>query len=158
MWALVALLLSVFLGNTATVFAMPDSSRVAMQDSSRQKWWSELKLTADQKLKLKAIREDMQQFRKANFEKMKDLREKSKQELLKALPSKDVLYGFAKQLADQHRTMAEHMADHMLKLKGILTKEQFEKILSKDFFMGMQKDHGGNDGGADKKDRRHDKE
>jgi Spy/CpxP family protein refolding chaperone len=157
-----ALLMAVVFGCLFGAYAMPDSTHAArhmsMQDSSHQKIWAELNLTADQKVKLKTMREDAQQSRTAIFDKMKDLRDKSKQELLKEKPSKDVLYGYAKQLAEEQKILAEHMADHMLKLKSILTKEQFEKVLSKDFFMGMQKEHGGNGSGSDKKEHWHEKE
>jgi hypothetical protein len=33
--------------------------------------------------------------------------------------------------------MSEKMADHMLKMKTILTKDQFQKLLSKDFWHGL---------------------
>jgi Spy/CpxP family protein refolding chaperone len=113
----------------------PDPSAAA-RDSSHQKWWAQLNLTADQQAKLKTLRAEMKDFRKANFEKMKTLLDKNKAELLKAAPSKSVLYGYAKEMGDLHKTMSEHMADHMLKMKSILTKDQFDKLLSRDMFMG----------------------
>jgi Spy/CpxP family protein refolding chaperone len=109
------------------------------RDSVHQKWWAQLNLTDDQKTKLKSLRADMKDFRKANFEKMKSLLEKSKEELLKAAPSKAVLYGYAKEIGDLHKAMSEHMADHMMKMKAILTKEQFQKFLSRDFRQGMDR-------------------
>jgi Spy/CpxP family protein refolding chaperone len=117
-------------------------STAAVKDSAHQKWWSELDLTADQKTKLKGLRVDMKEFRKANFEKMKALLDKSKDELLKAAPSKTVLYGYAKEMGELHRTEAEHMVDHMLKMKSVLTKEQFEKLIK----MGLRRGPHGMDG------------
>jgi Spy/CpxP family protein refolding chaperone len=121
----------------------PHDSTVAAGDSVHQKFWAQLNLTVDQKQKLKAIREENKDFRKANFEKMRALLEKSKDELLKPSPSKSVLYGYAKEMGDLHKTEAEHMADHMLKLKTILTKEQFEKLIKMGPPHGMHgmKDH-----------------
>jgi Spy/CpxP family protein refolding chaperone len=127
--------LSLFL-IASRAFCVPDSTAHA-QDSTHQKWWAQLNLTEDQKAKLKTLRADMKDFRKTNFEKMKSLLDKSKDELLKAAPSKTVLYGYAKEMGDLHKAISEKMADHMLKMKTILTKEQFQKLLSKDFWHGM---------------------
>jgi Spy/CpxP family protein refolding chaperone len=123
--------------SASPAFCVPDSA-MAARDSSRQKWWAQLNLTADQKAKLKTLRAEMKDFRKANFEKMKSLLDKNKAELLKAAPNRSVLFGYAKEMGDLHETMSEHMADHMLKMKSILTKEQFEKLLSRDMFRGPQ--------------------
>jgi Spy/CpxP family protein refolding chaperone len=112
------------------------TTKRAPGDSMHQKWFAQLNLTDDQKAKLKDMRKEMGEFRKVNFEKMKALREKSKVEFLKAAPSKTVLYGFAKEMGDLHKAMAEKMADHILKMKTILTKEQFEKMLNFDFGEG----------------------
>jgi Spy/CpxP family protein refolding chaperone len=118
--------------------AMPDSCSTAKQDSSHQQLWKQLNLTPDQAAKLKSFREEMKTFRKTSFEKMSELRKKSKEELLKATPDKAVLKGYAKDLGDLTKAMAEQMTDHMLKIKSVLTKEQFEKLLSKDFMMDMR--------------------
>ena len=142
----IAFLLAILFGTTASYAGPRDSSSAAMKDSSHQKMFEQLNLTVDQKAKMKALRQEMQDLRKANMEKMKALRDKSKDELLKAAPNKTVLYGFAKEMGDLHKAMAEHMADHLLKVKAVLTKEQFEKMLSKDFLKGMREqrmhDHG----------------
>jgi Spy/CpxP family protein refolding chaperone len=106
-------------------------------DSSHQKWWAQLNLNDDQKAKLKELRAGAKDFRKANFEKMKSLLDKSKEELLKPAPNKTVLYGFAKEMGELHKAMAEHMAEHMLKVKAILSKEQFQKFMNRDFREGM---------------------
>ena len=111
----------------------------ATNDSCHQKLWAQLNLTADQKAKLKDMRSEMQTLRKTSRDKMKDLRDKSRDELLKAAPSKTVLYGYAAEISAVQKAMAEHMADHMLKVKTVLTKEQFEKLLSKDFWKNMRK-------------------
>ena len=134
---LVSLLLS-----TTAAFCSPDSTRAAPRDSSHQKWWAQLNLTDDQKAKLKTLRQEMRESRKANFEKMKVLLDKSKEELLKPAPNKALLYGYAKEMGDLHKAMAEHMADHMLKVKTILTKDQFTKLLSNEMHpLGMREMH-----------------
>lgn len=133
-----AVLFPVLVTAVSTFAAPHDSTSAAMRDSSHQKLMDQLNLSADQKAKMKALREEMSTLRRTNMEKMKALREKSKEELLKAAPNKAVLYGYAKEMADLHKAMAEQMADHMLKVKTVLTKEQFEKMMSKDFLKGIR--------------------
>jgi Spy/CpxP family protein refolding chaperone len=113
------------------------------RDSTRHRIWAQLGLSESQKAKLKEMRKQSMEFRKQNFEKMKVLLDKSKEELLKPSPSKAVLHGYAKEMGDLHRTMAEQMADHMIALKSVLTKEQFEKLLSNEFRPPMPGGHGG---------------
>jgi len=91
--------------------------------------WTQLKLTDDQKAKLKDLYKDMKQIRTDYAEKAKALREKAKTELLKSNPSKAVLYGYAKELGDLDRVLAEKRADHFLKAKTIFTADQFTKIV-----------------------------
>lgn len=136
-------LVSLVLSATAA-FCSPDSTKAAPMDSSHQKWWAQLNLTDDQKAKLKTLRQEMRESRKANFDKMKALLDKSKEELLKPAPTKAALYGYAKEMGDLHKAMAERMADHMLKVKTILTKDQFAKLLSKEMHPpGMREMHKG---------------
>ncbi len=118
------------------VFSAQDSASIS-RDSTRHKMWTQLGLSEDQKAKLKDMRKDMREFRKQNFEKMKVLLDKSKDELLKQSPSKTALYGYAKEIGDLHREMSQKMADHMLKIKSVLSKDQFVKLLSNEFMPPM---------------------
>ena len=88
---------SLFVSASGCASCGPDSTARA-GDSLHQKWWAQLNLTEDQKAKLKALRGGAKDFRKTNFDKMKSLLDKSKEELLKAAPSKTVLYGYAKEI------------------------------------------------------------
>ncbi len=117
------------------------------RDSTRHRLWAQLNLTEDQKAKLKGMRSEMREFRKQNFEKMKALLDKSKEELLKPSPSKTVLYGYAKEMGELHKAMSEHMANHMLTIKSVLTKEQFAKLLSNEFHPPMGGGHTGSHDG-----------
>ena len=119
----------------ATLAAAPDSSQ-SKGKGMGDKIAKELGLSADQKTKLKDLREEMKGVRKEHMEKMKAILDKSKEELLKASPKKEVLYGYAKQSGDLRRIMAEREVDHLLKVKAILTPEQFKKLLNKDFRHG----------------------
>jgi len=112
-----------------------DSGRVHGKEMG-EKIAKELGLTADQKTRLKGLREEMRDARKNNFDKIKAMREKSREELLKASPDKSALYGYAREMGELHREMAEKETDHMLKVKGILTPDQFKKLLSKNMWQG----------------------
>jgi Spy/CpxP family protein refolding chaperone len=130
------------------VFGAQDSVTFS-RDSTRHKMWAQLGLSEDQKAKLKDMRTTMREFRKQNFEKMKTILDKSKEELLKQTPSQSVLYGYANDMGNLHREMSKQMADHMLKLKSILSKEQFTKLLSNEFrspMPGGPHGHAGHDG------------
>ena len=78
--------------------------------------------------------------------------------MLKDKPDKNVLKKYSQEIANQHRLMADTMTDHLLKVKKILTKEQFEKMLSREFRHGMGKHHkkgkhGGRQKGGPPKDQ-----
>lgn len=112
----------------------------------------ELNLTEEQKTKLQELRVEHKPAMVKIKETMKLIKQKSKEELLKDKPDKNVLKKYSQEIAAQSRIMAESMTEHLLKVKKILTKEQFEKMLSKEFRykMGKQKKsgkHGGCPGG-----------
>lgn len=113
-----------------SVSARPGDS---MMEKHHQKMIEELKLNADQKEKLKALHQEMRDKGKALFEKMKAIREKVKAELLKDKPSQQALDEFAAQLADLHKQLIQQRHAHLLQAKAILTKEQFSKLLSRDW-------------------------
>ena len=105
----------------------------AREKSMGEKMAKELGLSADQKAKLKDLREGMKTVRKENMEKMRELVDKSKDELLKPTPDKDALAALAKESGELRRAMTEKETDHLLKVKAVLTPDQFKKLLSKDF-------------------------
>ncbi|HAJ79058.1 MAG TPA: hypothetical protein DCO75_04740 [Fibrobacteres bacterium] len=109
----------------------------------------ELGLTADQNTKLKTLHSEIKIAHKEHIEKIKALREKSREELLKAKPDKTILYGFAGEIGALQKIMAEKEADHLLKIKAILTPEQFDKLLSRNFTKKVgpppQDEHGPDD-------------
>jgi Spy/CpxP family protein refolding chaperone len=100
-------------------------------------WAEELNLTADQKEKLKALREEMKPARKEMMGDMKSIREKAKTELLKSNPNKGALADLARQTGDAHKKMADKEQEHLLKVKAVLKPEQFEKILTREFMQDM---------------------
>jgi Spy/CpxP family protein refolding chaperone len=118
--------------------AAGDGDSSAMREMPRgEELAKELGLSSQQKAQLKSMREEMRGVRKEHIKKMKALRDKSKEELLKPVPSRDVLYSYARESGELRRIMAEKEADHMLKVKAVLTAEQFKRLLSKDFMHPM---------------------
>jgi Spy/CpxP family protein refolding chaperone len=127
------------------LWAQPDSTKM---EKHHEKMMADLKLSADQKAKLKDLRTKKLAAMKPFREKMKSIREKIKTELLKPQPSKQALDGFAAELGDLHKQMAQMRNDDLLQLKAILTAEQFSKLVNRDWMggphRGMGKDrHGG---------------
>jgi Spy/CpxP family protein refolding chaperone len=125
----------------------PQSDSVGGKGKDRgDKIAQELGLNTDQKAQLKALHEEMKNSRKDHMEKMKALREKSRDELLKAAPKQATLYEYAKEMGTLHTAMAQKEADHLLKVKAILTPDQFKKLLSKDFRHEPEEGMGGPQG------------
>jgi Spy/CpxP family protein refolding chaperone len=114
----------------APVFAADTTAAAGHHDGNE--WFKGLNLSADQTEKLKALRDEMKPLRQATQDQMRALREKSKDELLKANPSKSVLDDLARQMGEVHHQTALKEHEHLLKIKAILSKEQFEKLLSHD--------------------------
>ena len=139
-------------GLTVVAVAVSCAAPLYAADSTSAKqgrgkeWAQELNLNADQKAKLKALRDEMKPTREASMEQMKVLRQKAKDELLKAAPSKPALDDIAKQMGAIHQHMAQKEQENLLKVKAVLSKEQFEKILMRDFERGgMQQKMGRGD-------------
>ncbi|MBN1575584.1 MAG: Spy/CpxP family protein refolding chaperone [Chitinispirillaceae bacterium] len=111
--------------------------------------WAELNLTEEQKGKLKTLHEEMQPVREKHMEAVKTVREKIKAELLKTDPSQNTLYGYAGELGELHKQMSKDQGDHFLKIKKVLTPEQFAQLVEKDGgMMGRGKDFRPGKGGA----------
>jgi Spy/CpxP family protein refolding chaperone len=108
---------------------MPDSANM---DKHHEKMMQELKLTPDQKTKLKELRKQHMEAMKPFFEKMKGIRDKVRNELLKPQPSKQVLDGFAVELGDLHKQIAQTRNEHLLQVKAILNPDQFSKLVNRE--------------------------
>ncbi len=92
-------------------------------------WIEELNLTKDQKEKLKALRQEMQPLREKHMESIKAVKDKIKAELEKPNLSEGILYGYAGEMGELHKQMAKDRIDHLLKVKKILSPEQFSKLI-----------------------------
>jgi len=100
--------------------------------------FGELGLTAEQKEKLNGLHSEMGAARKKNFEAVRTIREKTKEELLKEEPSKSTLDSYAGELGNLHKEISIARHDHLLKVKQILTAEQFSKIVNKEWRGGQK--------------------
>jgi Spy/CpxP family protein refolding chaperone len=127
-----------FIGSLSAIFAADSVN--ALQNEKAKKVFEDLGLSTVQKAKLKDLRIEMQAMRKDHFEKMKVMREKIKEEILKESPSQTALHEFAKDIGNLRMLMAEKESEHLLKVKAILTPEQFKKLLSKELWQGADND------------------
>lgn len=90
--------------------------------------WAELNLNEDQKVEIKKLHEEMNPIRKKHREEMKAVREKVRDEMNKENSDRATLTTYSREMAELHFKQAEAMADHLLKIKVILTPEQFKKM------------------------------
>lgn len=123
-------LLSAFLISAALL--LPAQS-TAQPGEGKHKMWEELGLTADQAEKLKTLHQEMRTARKAHFTEIGNVRKKISEELKNATPSQNVLSGYVTDLNNIQKDMIQKKIDHLLKIKGILTAEQFQKLVDKEW-------------------------
>lgn len=95
--------------------------------------WEELQLNDDQKTKLKELHQQIRDVRSKHFEAIRGVREKIREELTKQNPSSSQLDEYASQLGNLHKELAIEHNNHMLKVKSVLSAEQFAKIVDRDF-------------------------
>ncbi|HEX2960133.1 MAG TPA: periplasmic heavy metal sensor [Chitinispirillaceae bacterium] len=95
-------------------------------------FWSDMKLTAEQQEKLKTLHSEMQEVKKAHKGEVITIRKKIADELLKDTPSTESLDSYSKELGDLHAKMTRERYTHLLKVKQILTAEQFKAMISRE--------------------------
>ena len=148
---IILVLVSLMAGVVGVMYVRADIDTSHAQGKAMwQKITKNLELTPDQQAKLKDLRADMGKQNKISRDKIKTLREKEKEELLIPNPSQQALYGYAKEINDLHGAMAEKRLEHLLKVKEVLTPDQFKKLLS--MTSHMQKNRqwkNGSHGGAE---------
>jgi Spy/CpxP family protein refolding chaperone len=104
---------------------------------------ADLNLTADQKAKLKTLREEMKPVREKQMEAMKGLRIKMRDELLKSKSDSRILADLAKLAGEAHATMVLKEQEHLIKVKAVLSADQFSKVLSREFVEHPMRGPGG---------------
>ena len=101
-----------------------------MKGEGPQRMWDELGLSEEQKGKLKGFHEKQMTVRAASFEKMKAVRTQIGDELAKDAPDRKVLASYSAELGEMARMGSEQRIDHMLEMRTILTKEQYQKFIA----------------------------
>ncbi len=109
-------------------FAQTEGKSCAKQNHM----WSELGLTEEQKVKLKELHMEIKAARGKNFENARNIRMKIRDELIKENPSAAQLDAYASELGEIHKEIAKQHNDHLLKVKTVLSAEQFSKIVNKE--------------------------
>lgn len=107
----------------------PESSCTA---NGKHRMFDKLQLNEKQQNELKSLHDEMMGVRKKHHEAIKAVRDNMKKELLKKEPSQKSLNGYAAELGKLHTTMTKDRTDHLLKVKKILTAEQFSKLVEKE--------------------------
>jgi Spy/CpxP family protein refolding chaperone len=143
---------SLIAGIVGVVYVQADMDTTSSKGNMMlEKMTKKLGLTPDQQAKLKDLRTGMASRNKDTWAKIKTIREKEKQELLIPNPSQPTLYGYAKEINDLQGAIAEKRLEHLLKVKEILTPDQFKKLL--DVMSNMGNRHAWKHGGHGDKEK-----
>jgi len=119
---------SIIAGIVGVVYVSADIASGGIEENA--KIAKKLDLTKDQQAKLKTLWTSLAAQNKDTQSKIKAIREEEKKELLSPSPNQQALYGYAKEINDLQGAMAEKRLEHLLKVKEILTPDQFKKLLS----------------------------
>jgi len=133
---MIGIAVSVLLITLSVAAQPPDSECPHMKKRIAE----ELNLNDEQATQLKLLKLDMQKEYILHSDEVKKIREKIKAEMLKEKPSKAVLNGYADELGKLHAKLSTKRIENLMKVKEVLNKEQFEKLLSKEFLEGMCRD------------------
>jgi Spy/CpxP family protein refolding chaperone len=101
-----------------------------------KKMFAELGLTPEQEAKLKEIRAAAAPAKKLHQQQLEVVRQKIKVELQKEKPSKSALNKYAAEAGSLHKQMNLASIDRLLKIKAVLTPEQFNKLSERGFMHG----------------------
>jgi Spy/CpxP family protein refolding chaperone len=107
------------------------SQQVAPAEPSNQWMFANLNLTSDQKAKIQALNDERKAKRVDHAEEIAKIRRQISTELEKEKPDNAKLMAYAGQEADCVEKMTKQHIEQLMKLKEILTKEQFDKLLSR---------------------------
>jgi Spy/CpxP family protein refolding chaperone len=102
------------------------------------RWTSGLGLNQEQQSKLLKIHNEMRNIREKHRDSIVSVRLKIRNELAQPKPSKQILDGYAVELGKLHTDQIQNNTEQMLKIKEILTPEQFSKVIDKGW-MGQGK-------------------
>ena len=104
-------------------------------EKSGHEIFDKLNLTDEQKSKLEKNKKDGREQGKALFEKMRKLKESMQAELMKTEPDTDQLKSINAEIKAAQAAMEDNRLESILRVRKILTPEQFSQFLS------MTKEH-----------------
>lgn len=104
--------------------------------------YKQLNLNEEQLNSLKTLRQEQHPLRKKTREEMAALHAKIKEELLQDNPDRSLIAEYNAQIAELHRQKGEEMIEHLLKVKEILTPEQFAIIANHHGMKGFHNKRG----------------
>lgn len=106
-------------------------SPVWSQMGQHARWMSDLGLTQEQQSKLLKIHNEKRESSVKHRDSIASVRLKIKNELVQPNPSKQNLDAYAVALGKLHSEQIQNNTEQMLKIKEILTPEQFSKMVDK---------------------------
>jgi Spy/CpxP family protein refolding chaperone len=101
-----------------------------------KKMFAELGVTSEQEAKLKEIHAAAAPAKKLRQQQLEVVRQKIKVELQKEKPSRSALNKYAAEAGNLHKQMNLASIDRLLKIKAVLTPEQFNKLSERGFMHG----------------------
>jgi len=101
-----------------------------------KKMFAELGITSEQEARLKEIHSASAPAKKLSQQQIEVVRQKIKIELQKEKPSKSALNKYAAEIGNLHKQKNLATIDHLLKVKAVLTPEQFNKLSERGFIGG----------------------
>jgi Spy/CpxP family protein refolding chaperone len=106
------------------------------REHPEKKIFAELGITPEQEAKLKEIRSASAPTKKLYLKQIDVVRQKVKVELQKEKPSKAALNKYAAEIGNLHKQMNLASIDRLLKVKAVLTPEQFNRLSERGFMHG----------------------
>jgi len=101
-----------------------------------KKMFAELGITPEQEAKLKEIHSAWVPTKKLYLKQIEVVRQKIKVELQKEKPSKSAMNKCAAEIGNLHKQMNLASVDRLMKVKAVLTPEQFNKLSERGFIGG----------------------
>ena len=101
-----------------------------------KKMFAELGVTSEQEAQLKEIHAAAAPAKKLRQQQLEVVRQKIKVELQKEKPSRSALNKYAAEAGNLHKQMNLASIDRLLKIKAVLTPEQFNKLSERGFMHG----------------------
>jgi Spy/CpxP family protein refolding chaperone len=107
----------------------PAEDSCSHERTTHHRIWEKLELDAQQKEQLKTLHEQARQRRKDHFTEVRTIKGDMKDELLKDTPDRAVLDRYADKLGQLRTRETKEEIAHLLDIKKVLNREQFETLM-----------------------------